>query len=177
MWTGCIEVCGKAQVELALKSEGFDTALSGLKPLAKMDTVRRKWKVGDFTLSVDDSLLLLGGHGAAEGKVVKIPHSVGEVELCEEVDEKDTVSKMKEMTKEIDDFVGRYDEVFQGRHNGLCQRSPRASWLLSSGGSRYCGRSGFFQIQDGVMRSVASCQSHRWACRQVRKSRDFSTNV
>jgi hypothetical protein len=68
--TGCIEVCGKAQVELALRSEDFDTSLFSLEPVVKMETVRQPWQVGDSTVSVAHSLLLLEGHGAARGQVV-----------------------------------------------------------------------------------------------------------
>lgn len=38
---GCIEVCGRAQVELALRSESLDTSLSNLEPVANMKTRRR----------------------------------------------------------------------------------------------------------------------------------------
>ena len=122
--TGCIEVCGKARIELALRSEGSAMSLSCLEQVAKMETVRRPWGVGGFAVSVDDSLLLLKSQGAAEDEVLEIPHKVGEVELCEEVEEKDARRKMEEMTKKIDKFMERYEEVFQGRHDGRWQPVP-----------------------------------------------------
>jgi hypothetical protein len=122
--TGCIEVSGEAHVESALRSEGFDVSLASLEAVATIETARSSWRVGKFTVSVDESLLLLDSHGAAGEKVVKIPHSVGEVELCEEADESNAGNRMKEMTQEIDDFMGRYEEVFKRRHDGHCQQIP-----------------------------------------------------
>lgn len=39
----------------------------------------------------------------------------------EEVEEQNTENMMKEMKKEIDNFMGRYKEAFQRRHDGQCQ--------------------------------------------------------
>lgn len=48
---------------------------------------------------------------------------MGEVELCEGVDEKNAERRMTEITKEID-FMRRFEEVFRGRHDGLCHQVP-----------------------------------------------------
>lgn len=111
MSTGCIEVCGRTHGESALNGEGFGRSLSHLEPAAKMKPVRRAWKVGDFKVSVDDSQLLLSGCGKAQNETLEIPHCVGEVELCEEVEEDDVEERLKEMTSKIDGFMGRYNEL------------------------------------------------------------------
>ena len=113
-------------MEASLRDIGLGVSLAGLEEMAKMETIRRVWKVGIFTISLDDSVLLLDGLGEARGKILEIPHSVGEVELCEEVAERDVEKRTREMTTEIDEFMERYKDVFRGRYEWLCPQVPEA---------------------------------------------------
>lgn len=121
--TGCIEVQGQARVEASLKDTGLGVSLVDLGQVAKMETVRKAWKIGDFVVSVDDIVLLLEGLGGLRGCTLHVPHSVGEVELCKEAAEGSEV-EMHDMTERIDGFMETYGDVFRGKYEELCPHAP-----------------------------------------------------
>ncbi|KAH6618685.1 CYTH-like domain-containing protein [Boeremia exigua] len=122
--TGCIEVLGRTHVEALLKDESIGVSLLDLEQVAKMKTVRTAWKIGDFTVSVDDTTLLLRATETLRGTILEIPHSVGEVELCKEVVEEEVEQQMQNAVRQIDQFMNRNEEVFKGRFEEFCPQVP-----------------------------------------------------
>lgn len=115
--SGCIEVQGQAQVETYLREKTLGASLADLRPVAKMETVRHAWIIGEFVVAVDDTMLLL-----EEG--TRVSHRVGEVELCGEIGGENEEVEMQRMTERVNSFVERYAEVFRGNDWETCSQVP-----------------------------------------------------
>lgn len=128
-----IEVIGSEAVCKVLREQncGGDEGVDGLREVVTFDTQREMFTIDNFTVVIDTTGLLFS-YPVADGVArLIVPHCVGEVEICEEVegDDRDKEVLGRAMEKKIERFMQEYEWAFPRAEAGRKVHGKLGAWF------------------------------------------------